>query len=237
MDHESAMTNPNMAKEMEADMRRRFFISLLLTIPIVLYSPMGEMLFGILLPSPIPKNLLLFILTTPIVFWTGSIFITGTYYSLKARKLNMSVLIATGVLAAYIGSIVLAFHASSEAFYEAAAMLVIIANVLTIILVTTEINQYFARQMLANGQITSTTVSIFWALYAIGALLYGIKQRSKMLRVGGLTFFFITILKVITDVWSLGDLYRIISFVAVGVIALGGSFVYLKYKDKLQELV
>lgn len=124
MDHEAAMTNPQMAEEMEGDMRNRFFISLALTIPIVLYSTMGEMLFGISLPSPIPKNLLLFILTTPIVFWTGSIFITGTYYSLKARKLNMSVLIATGVLAAYLGSIVLAFIGGGDAFYEAAAMLV-----------------------------------------------------------------------------------------------------------------
>lgn len=124
MDHERAMTDPSMAKEMEKDMRRRFWISLMLTIPIVLYSPMGEMLFGISLPSPVPKDLLLFLLTTPIVFWTGSIFIAGTYYSLRARKLNMSVLIATGVLAAYIGSIVLALNASGEAFYEAAAMLV-----------------------------------------------------------------------------------------------------------------
>lgn len=102
-DHESAMTNPSMAKEMGADMWRRFFISLF---------------------SPIPKNLLLFLLTTPIVFWTGSIFITGTYYSLKARKLNMAVLIATGVLAAYFGSVALALIGGGEVFYEAAAMLV-----------------------------------------------------------------------------------------------------------------
>src|SRR3990167_9355678 len=32
MDHESAMTNPQMAKQMEADMRRRFFISLAVSI-------------------------------------------------------------------------------------------------------------------------------------------------------------------------------------------------------------
>lgn len=123
-DHEAAMTNPQMAKHMEADMRRRFLISLALTIPIVLYSTMGEMLFGISLPSPIPKNILLLLLTTPIVFWTGSIFITGTYHSLKARTLNMMVLIATGVLAAYLGSIALALTNSGETFYEAAAMLV-----------------------------------------------------------------------------------------------------------------
>ena len=125
MDHEAAMTNPQMAKQMEADMRRRFWISLVLSIPIFLYSPVGINFFGLNLPTPIPASWILLILTTPIVFWTGSIFITGTYYSLKARKLNMAVLIATGVLAAYLFSFALTLIApASETFYEAAALLV-----------------------------------------------------------------------------------------------------------------
>lgn len=125
MDHEAAMTSPQMAKKMEADMRRRFWISFLLSIPIFLYSPVAINFFGLHLPSPIAINWLLLILTTPIVFWTGSIFITGTYYSLKAKKLNMAVLIATGVLAAYLFSVLLTFiRPDSETFYEAAALLV-----------------------------------------------------------------------------------------------------------------
>ena len=125
MDHEAAMTNPQMAKKMERDMRRRFWISLLLSIPIFLYSPVGINILKLNLPTPIPINWLLLILTTPIVFWTGSIFITGTYYSLKAKKLNMAVLIVTGVLAAYLFSVLLTFiRPGSETFYEAAALLV-----------------------------------------------------------------------------------------------------------------
>lgn len=122
--HEAAMTNPQIAKAMEADMRRRFLISLLLSVPIFLYSPVGINFFKLNLPTPIPINWLLLILTTPVVLWTGSIFITGTYYSLKAKKLNMAVLIATGVLAAYLFSILLTFTAGGETFYEAAALLV-----------------------------------------------------------------------------------------------------------------
>ncbi len=123
--HEAAMTNPQMAKKMEQDMRRRFWVSFLLSIPIFLYSPVGINFFKLNLPTPIPINWLLLILTTPIVFWTGSIFITGTYYSLKAKKLNMSVLIATGVLAAYLFSVLLTVvRPESETFYEAAALLV-----------------------------------------------------------------------------------------------------------------
>jgi len=123
-DHEAAMTDPRIAKKMEAYMRRRFFISFILSIPIFLYSPVGINFFGLNLPTPIPVNWLLFILTTPIVFWTGSIFITGTYYSLKAKQLNMAVLVATGVLAAYLFSILLTFTVGGETFYEAAALLV-----------------------------------------------------------------------------------------------------------------
>ncbi len=124
-DHEAAMTNPQIAKQMEVDMRRRFLVSLILSVPIFLYSPVGINFFKLNLFSPIPINWLLFILTTPIVFWTGSIFITGTYYSLKARQLNMAVLIATGVLAAYLFSVLLMFiQPGSETFFEAAALLV-----------------------------------------------------------------------------------------------------------------
>lgn len=124
MDHEAAMTNPQMAKKMESDMRRRFWISFLLSIPIFLLSPVGGVVLKYSLPESFPVNWILLALTTPIVFWTGSIFITGTYYSLKAKKLNMAVLIATGVLAAYLFSVLLTFINSRETFYEAAALLV-----------------------------------------------------------------------------------------------------------------
>lgn len=127
-DHQAEMTNPAMAKEMEADMRRRFWVSFILSIPIFFYSPAGVKLlnfFNFELPILPAVNWILFILATPIVFWTGSIFITGTYYSLKAKKLNMAVLIATGVLAAYLFSVLLTFiRPGSETFYEAAALLV-----------------------------------------------------------------------------------------------------------------
>ncbi|MHB1442674.1 MAG: heavy metal translocating P-type ATPase, partial [Candidatus Humimicrobiaceae bacterium] len=123
-DHEAAMTNPQMAKQMEKDMARRFWISLIFSIPILLYSPMAVNIFKLKLPSPIPVNWLLFILTTPVVFWTGSIFIVGAYHSLKNRKLNMSVLISTGVMAAYIFSVVITIFIGGETFFEAAAMLI-----------------------------------------------------------------------------------------------------------------
>jgi P-type Cu2+ transporter len=123
-DHDAMMADPRMARFMEADMCRRFLWSLVLTIPAILYSPLGQNLLRLRLPEPIPINWILFVLTTPVVFWTGSIFITGAYNSLRKRALNMSVLIAVGVLAAYLFSVIITVLNAGETFYEAAAMLV-----------------------------------------------------------------------------------------------------------------
>ena len=118
------MSDPSMAAAMERDMRNKFFVALLLTIPTVLYSPLGVSLLGVRLPDfGLGENAIMLLLSTPVVFYSGWIFISGTYHSLRRRALNMSVLIATGVLAAYLFSVLITFI-GGETFYEAAAMLV-----------------------------------------------------------------------------------------------------------------
>jgi Cu2+-exporting ATPase len=118
------MSDPAMAAAMERDMRNRFIVALLLTIPTVLYSPLGRDFFGVELPAPTSVEWIMLILATPVVFWSGWIFISGAYHALRSRLLDMSVLIATGVLAAYLASVVLMALGEEEVFFEAAAMLV-----------------------------------------------------------------------------------------------------------------
>jgi Cu2+-exporting ATPase len=123
MNHD--MSDPAMAKAMETDMRNRFFVALFLTIPTVLYSPIGYDFLGLNLPDGgINPNWIAFVTSTPVVWWAGWVFIGGAYRSLRHSSLNMSVLVATGVLAAYLASIVLVFAGEDDAFFEAAAMLV-----------------------------------------------------------------------------------------------------------------
>jgi P-type Cu2+ transporter len=121
-DHD--MSDPSMAATMERDVRNKFFVALLLTIPTVLYSPLGMNLLGVRLPTfGLGENVIMLLLCTPVVFYCGWILISGSYHSLRRRTLNMSVLIATGVLAAYSFSVIITFL-GGETFYEAAAMLV-----------------------------------------------------------------------------------------------------------------
>ncbi|HSH79112.1 MAG TPA: heavy metal translocating P-type ATPase, partial [Herpetosiphonaceae bacterium] len=122
MDHD--MSDPGMAAAMERDMRTKFFVALLLTIPTMLYSPLGMNLLGVSLPTfGLDMNVIMLVLTTPVVFYAGWMFIAGAYHSLRRGMLNMSVLIATGVLAAYVFSVLITV-VGGESFFEAAAMLV-----------------------------------------------------------------------------------------------------------------
>src|SRR6266540_3665301 len=127
MDHAAMghdMSDPGMAAAMERDMRTKFFIALPLTILTVLYAPLGMNLFGVRLPTfGLDMNLIMLILSTPVVLYCGWMFIAGAYQSLRRGMLNMSVLIATGVLAAYLFSLLITFI-GGETFYEAAAMLI-----------------------------------------------------------------------------------------------------------------
>jgi Cu2+-exporting ATPase len=118
------MSDPTMAAAMERDMRNRFVVALALTIPVVLLSPLAVNTFGIeLLESETARNWLMLVLSAPVVWYAGWVFIGGAYTSLRSRTLNMSVLVATGVLAAWLASGVLTV-AGEETFFEAAAMLV-----------------------------------------------------------------------------------------------------------------
>jgi Cu2+-exporting ATPase len=118
------MSDPTMATAMARDMRNRFVVALVLTIPVVLLSPLAVNTFGLeLIDSHSARNWLMLVLSAPVVWYAGWIFIGGAWTSLRSRALNMSVLVATGVLAAWLASVFLTIL-GEDTFFEAAAMLV-----------------------------------------------------------------------------------------------------------------
>src|SRR3989344_3091794 len=123
MEH-TGLAGREMAGLMEEDIRNKFFFALALSIPIIFYSPVATEFLKISLPSPIPVPWLLFLLTTPVFFYSGWIFLYSTYKALQAKTLNMAVLIAVGITAAYGFSIGLTLLGSVDSYYEAAAMLI-----------------------------------------------------------------------------------------------------------------
>ncbi len=126
-DHSAHGGHPGMTMaDMARDMRNRFLVSFVLTIPIFLYSTLFTRLFNINLPVPfgLSPDVLAFVLATVVVIYGGKPFYVGARNGLKAGVLNMSVLVSLSVLAGYIFSVAATFLFEGEVFYEAAAMLV-----------------------------------------------------------------------------------------------------------------
>ncbi len=123
MEH-GGLAGREMARLMELDIRNKFFFALFLSVPIIAYSPLGTEFFKLRLPELIPTPWLLFLLTTPVFFYSGWIFLYSTYKALQAKTLNMAVLIAVGITAAYAFSVILTILGSSDSYYEAAVLLI-----------------------------------------------------------------------------------------------------------------
>jgi P-type Cu2+ transporter len=110
---------------MERAMRNRFLVALVFTIPIVVWSPVGEALFGSMpaVPFGLDMELWQLLLSLPVVFYASSIFFTGAVAALKARTLDMMVLVAVAIGVGWLYSVAATFFIEGEVFYEAAAML------------------------------------------------------------------------------------------------------------------
>ena len=119
------MSDPRMAASMEADMKRRFLVSLVLALPVIALSPLGTLLLGREIPVPIERNWAMFIFATPIAVWASSVFHIGAWRSVRSGVLNMSVLVSLGILVSYLFSVALTLTVGGETFYEAAVMLAV----------------------------------------------------------------------------------------------------------------
>jgi len=85
------------------DMRRRFWVSVTLAVPVFLLG-MSDLLPGISLPRGL--SWIQLILTSPVVLWCGWPFFVRAWQSIVNRYLNMFTLIGLGVGVAYVFSVV-----------------------------------------------------------------------------------------------------------------------------------
>ncbi len=110
---------------MAADMRRRFVVAALFSIPILLWSPIGREVLGFetLAPFGLRDDVLQLILSVPVIFWAAWIFFDGAVRALRAGTLDMMVLVAVGVGAGWLYSLGVTLTGGGEVFYEAATVL------------------------------------------------------------------------------------------------------------------
>ena len=132
------------------DMTRRFWIGLVLTLPVFALE-MGAHLFNLHLVGQPLSNWLQMLLATPVVLWAGWPFFMRGWASLKTRNLNMFTLIAIGTGAAWLYSMVatLAPGIFPPAFRQAGGAVAIYfeaAAVITVLVLLGQVLELRARE-------------------------------------------------------------------------------------------
>ena len=112
-------------EDMARDMRNRFLVAAVLSVVILLWSPIGREVLGFTVSAPfgLRDDVFSLILSLPVIFYSAWIFFDGAYRALKAKTLDMMVLVAVGVGAGWLYSVVITFTGGGEVFYEAATVL------------------------------------------------------------------------------------------------------------------
>jgi len=110
---------------MVADFRKRFWISLGITIPILILSPMIQGFLGFTQALNFPEDVyVLWVFSSFIFFYGGWPFLEGLFTELKKRQPGMMTLIAVAITTAYGYSSVVVFGLSGKVFFWELATLI-----------------------------------------------------------------------------------------------------------------
>lgn len=142
-----------------------------------------------------------------------------------------------GVTLTYGGALGLTIIArqniSKSAFIKALSILFLL------VAVTLNVRQLFHGAILENGDMGNSEMyaySITWLATGAGLLTYGIRKQDRNIRMASLAFLALTIGKVfLIDASELEGLYRIFSFLGLGVSLIGLSMFYTRYISKLDK--
>jgi Cu+-exporting ATPase len=120
------------------DMRRRFWIGLVLTVPVLALEMGGHLTNLHMLLGAQTSNWLQLVFATPVVLWAGAPFFERAWRSIVTRHLNMFTLIAMGTCVAWVYSVVatvapglfpVTFRSADGAvavYFEAAAVITVL---------------------------------------------------------------------------------------------------------------
>lgn len=126
MDHSAipmGMAGHDHHKMMIRDFKKRFWVSTIISIPILIFSPMIQSFFGYqwLLPG---NPYILFALSSIVYFWGGWPFLKGFADEIKSRNPGMMTLIAMAISVAYFYSTATVFGLKGMDFFWELATLI-----------------------------------------------------------------------------------------------------------------
>lgn len=81
------------------------------------------------------------------------------------------------------------------------------------------------------GQTAQLVLSAFWSATGLAAIVYGLVRDNRSARLAGLALLGIAVVKVfLFDLAALDSIYRVLSFLALGMLLLAGAFAYQRLR-------
>jgi P-type Cu2+ transporter len=112
---------------MEADFKKRFIVSIIITMPVLLLSPLIQSFLNIEEIIKFPGDIyVLFALSTAIFFYGGWPFLKGLYNELKSKQPGMMTLIGLAITVAYTYSSAVVFGLEGKVFFWELATLIVV---------------------------------------------------------------------------------------------------------------
>src|SRR5256884_6666125 len=110
---------------MAQDMRNRFLVAAVLSVPILLWSAIGRQVLHFEVPAPfgIRDDVFQLILSLPVIFYSARIFFDGAVRALRARTLDMMVLVSVAIASGWLYSLAVTLTGGGDVFYEAVSVL------------------------------------------------------------------------------------------------------------------
>lgn len=117
-------------------------------------------------------------------------------------------------------------------------IILIISQFMSVVLLSVEFTDYFEsiayKARFISRYAENLSLSVIWSSYAAVLISAGIIRKMKILRILGIMLMCIAIVKVFFfDLSELQTIYRIVSFVILGILLLGISYSYNRYKNYL----
>jgi uncharacterized membrane protein len=76
-------------------------------------------------------------------------------------------------------------------------------------------------------------LSMFWGLVGVGTIVVGLRRDLGVIRIAGLALLGVTITKLfLFDLATLESVYRVVSFVGLGLLLLGGGLVWQRLRPQ-----
>ena len=123
------------------------------------------------------------------------------------------------------------YHRDPEAPVRdiAIAASLIAAQIVSVVLLTSEIHAFFAmRDSVFTRELM---VSVTWAVFATALIVIGLQRRYAPIRYFAIALFGLTILKVFfSDLAELEQIYRVMSVIGLGIMLLVTAFLYQRMR-------